>query len=429
MLRLLPFVLLPLGAGCRDALAAFGTDPAQAAAQAGDAAESFERRFTNVVRDARFAEARLALARHALTPSRLARDTSLWTATRPVGSGVTGSAGAGSGVEHELALRGAFEGNRYRFTTSAQPPAPVAVGDARHRMCLRRLDDGDWFWQTHVEQSLGTMPPARVPAVLHALLASAERPAGALRVDYRAALPRTTAALSRLATLDSIATTRLADSSTLVLLRMRIDATPIAREMPAFTRFVRKYIEPSRWRITLRDGRTEWFDVAAAQRSVTMRFRTRRGTLLPLTGTARPLPDSLQISVDALAKFGPWMVGVTRMAGTFRFIDTPTEQAWAMRFTKVPEWHLPLLGEALLRAPLRRPFERGGLVFRLGVREQAGVTVVDRDLDVALRESTVMRWLGSLGFTAMSDFQGQVEEEESRFLAELFRAMRRDLGG
>ena len=38
-----------------------------------------------------------------------------------------------------------------------------------------------------------------------------------------------------------------------------------------------------------------------------------------------------------------------------------------------------------------------------------------------------MRFLGNLGFTAMSDYAGQVEEEESRFIAESMAAFRADI--
>jgi hypothetical protein len=38
-----------------------------------------------------------------------------------------------------------------------------------------------------------------------------------------------------------------------------------------------------------------------------------------------------------------------------------------------------------------------------------------------------MRFLGNLGFTAVSDYAGQVEEEENRFIAEAMRALRADM--
>lgn len=397
---------------------AFGPDPASSAAHLDAFAESFERRFTNVVRDARFSAARLRIARHALTPSRLSRDTTVWTATR----------NTPTGPEHDLMLRGAFDGNSYRFSTMTAPPTPSAIGEARHAMRLRQVGDNDWQWRTQVEQSIGALPPTRAPQVLRAWFASAERPSHIVHSDYRRASARTASALGRLTRVDSIVTVAQTDSSTLVTLHLLVDATPIAQSHPAFARFVRKYVEPSRWRMRLYDKSGEWFDVRAAQRAIVVRFRSRRGELQPLVGAARPLPDSLRVDVDALAKFGPWMVGVTGMTGDFVFVSTPTERAWAMRFAKPPEWHLPLIGEALLRSPLRRPFEGSGVVMRLGLRTvSTGATVVDRVVEGTVRESGVMRFLGSLGFTAMSDFAGAVEEEEARFLAEAARALRADV--
>jgi hypothetical protein len=38
-----------------------------------------------------------------------------------------------------------------------------------------------------------------------------------------------------------------------------------------------------------------------------------------------------------------------------------------------------------------------------------------------------VRWLGNLGFTAMDDFAGRVEQEEARFFADAMRAMRQDV--
>lgn len=410
--------LLPLG-GCAEVPRAFGSDPASAAAHVDAFAESFERRFTNVVRDGRFTAARLTIARHALTPSRLSRDTSLWTATRSTPTG----------PDHDLMLRGAFDGNSYRFSTMGAPPVPSAIGEARHHMRLRQVGDDDWQWRTQVEQSIGALPPARAAQVMRAWFASTERPSGTVRNDYHRASPQTTTVLGRLARIDSIVTVAQPDSSTLVTLHLFVDAAPIASEYPAFTRFVRKYVEPSRWRMRLYDRSGEWFDVRAAQRAIVIRYRSRRGELQPLVGAARALPDSLRVDVDALAKFGPWMVGVTGMTGDFVFVNTPTERAWALRFAKPPEWHLPLIGEALLRSPLRRPFEGNGVVMRLGLRTvSTGATVVDRVVEGTVRESGVMRFIGSLGFTAMSDFAGTVEEEEARFLSSVARAMRADAG-
>ncbi len=164
------------------------------------------------------------------------------------------------------------------------------------------------------------------------------------------------------------------------------------------------------------------------QKRLVIRFRSRGGELQPLAGAARRMPDSLTIHVDALAKFGLFTVGVTRMQGEFVHVGGSAERAWAMRFTKDPEWHLPLIAERLLRSPLERPFEGRGLVFRLGFKGgPGGQTLFSRNFDVAVRESAIMRFLGNLGFGAMSDYAGTVEEQENRFIAEAFAAMRADI--
>ncbi|MFY7923763.1 MAG: hypothetical protein ACOVSI_15255, partial [Gemmatimonas sp.] len=174
----------------------------------------------------------------------------------------------------------------------------------------------------------------------------------------------------------------------------------------------------------------DWFDAQAANRVLTLRFRTKGGALQPLTGAARPMPDTLILNVDALAKIGVFSVGVSNMVGEFVHVSTPRERAWQIRFTREPKWHLPLMAERLLSSAIRHPFEGTGVSFRLGFRTgPSGQTISERVIDVAVRESAIMRWLGTLGFTAMSDFAGNVEEEENRFLVELFRGMRTDMEG
>jgi hypothetical protein len=290
-----------------------------------------------------------------------------------------------------------------------------------------------------VEHHVGTMPPQRIEDMVKALFLSAERPAQALRVDYRGASPRTTDALGRMLSIDSIFTVAQSDGSTLVTLQIRVNSEGIRPWYPAYARFLAKYVEPARYRYRLYDASgAEWFDARAVNRVLTMRFRSLRGELQPLnrapTGTPARMPDTLNIMVDALAKFGPWMVGVTDMRGEFVHIDTPRERAWTMRFTHEPKWHLPLFAERMLSGAIRSPFEGSGTYVKLGLRTgPSGQTLSERVLDTHVRESAIMRFLGNLGFTAMSDFAGQVEEEENRLFVELMQALRRDgmavLGG
>ena len=104
----------------------------------------------------------------------------------------------------------------------------------------------------------------------------------------------------------------------------------------------------------------------------------------------------------------------------------PRENGWRFSFQQEPEWHLPLATKHLIRAPLRRPFEQGGSTVWLSVRTDNGTTYVSRGFRSTVKESAILRWLGVLGWTAMSDFSGPSEEEENRFIAEGFGAMRAD---
>lgn len=407
-------------AGCRGPALAYGPDLASARQAFDDVAEAIEARFTNVVRTPKFANARLRIARYAFAPSKLVNDSALWTAQRT----------SQTGPVRDLELHAGLTGNQYLFSARPSVPVPVRVGDERHVISLQRTGDDEWFWHTEVDHAVGTMAPARAADVFRALFASGERPSAAVRADYRAAFPRTTLAMGRLLRIDSIGTSGVADGSTLVTLRLVVVGDTVARSFPAFGQYIRKYVEPARYRFRLAAGGVDWFDAQAADRRLTIRYRSRDGELQPLVGAARPLPDTLALHVDAMAKIGLFTVGVTNMRGEFVHVGTSRERGWAMRFTQEPTWHLPLIAERLLRSPLRRPFEGRGVVFRLGFRSGAdGQTLLARTFDVAVRESAIMRFLGTLGFTAMSDYAGRVEDEENRFLAEAMRALRADMAG
>lgn len=415
--------------GCRGAALAAGSDPASARANLDGLTTGFEYRFTNVTRSSKVQQSRLRMARYAFAPSKVVGDTSVWTGLRT----------NRSGAERRVEYQGRFVGNRYVFDAGSNLPVPSRLGDQRHDISLTQRASDHWTWHTAVEHHVGSMPPSRMEDMIKALFASAERPAQALRVDYRAASPRSMAVVGRMVRLDSIFTVPQNDGSTLVTLQMRVDSEGIRPWFPAYARFLAKYVEPSRYRYRLTDNTgAEWFDARAVNRVLTMRFRSLRGELLPInrsaTGAPPRMPDTLTISVDALAKFGPWMVGVTDLHGQFVHIDTPRERAWAMRFTREPKWHLPLFAEKMLSSAIKSPFEGTGTYFKLGLRTGPdGQTLSERVLDTHVRESAIMRFLGNLGFTAMSDFAGQVEDEENRLFVELMQAMRRDgaaiLGG
>ena len=409
---------LALG-GCRAAVLAYGPDLATAKANADAFAAAIESRFTNVARSAKYSAARMRIARYAFAPSKLANDTAIWT----------GMQTTRAGVARDLESHGTLTGAQYVFTARPAVTMPTKIGDSRHLIELAPVAENDWGWRTRVDHAIGPMPPGRADDVTRALFFSAERPAAAVRADYQSVLPRTTAALGRLLTIDSIATTPQRDGSTLVTLQITVSGDRLKRGFPAFAKYISKYVEPAsyRYRLTDRSG-SDWFDADARNQVLTVRFRSHDGQLQPILGAARRMPDTLQIHVDALAKISLFTVGVTNMQGEFVHTKNARERGWAMRFTKDPEWHLPLITERLLRSPLHRPFEGKGVLFTLGLRTGPnGQTLLTRELDFTVRESAIMRFIGNLGFTAMSDFAGKAEEEESRFIAESMAAFRADI--
>lgn len=400
---------------------AYGSDIASAQSNADGVFSALEHRYTRVVRDAKFSNARMRIARYALTPSKIENDSAVWT-------GRSGS----SGVTRELAIDGAMRNNQYTFVARNGAVLPSRVGDSRHVMRLSPLREDEYQWATDVDHNVGSMPPARAGAVFTAWFASAERLPSTIRADYRSTFPRTMQSVGRLFVLDSVSTKPQSDGSTLVAMRVLMDANRLRASNPSMAKYVDKYVASSKYRLRLTDkAGAEWFDAHAETGDrVTLTFRSKNGVLQPLAGAARAMPDTLRITVSAVAKILMFNVGVSDMHGTFVQVKSPSERGWLMRFQQEPEWHLPLAARQLLRSPLRRPFEASGVLFRIGFRNSPNApTMLYRKFDLAVRESAIMRFIGSLGFTAMSDFSGGVEAEENRFLQEMFAAMRADVRG
>jgi len=410
--------LIAMG-GCKAVTLAYGPDIVAARTNADGVLSALEQRYTKVTRDPKFSNARMRIARYALIPSKLESDSSIWTAR----SGSTGAT-------RELTIEGTTQNSQYTFITHASASLPRRVGDSRHIMRLSPLAEDQYQWATDVDHNIGVVPPARAGNVFTALLASAERAPTSIRSDYRAAFPKTMQAVGRLFVLDSVATSPQSDGSTLITMHVFMDANRLRSSNPSMARYVDKYVSSARYHLKLTDNTgAEWFDANAQKgQRVVLRFRSHNGALQPLIGAARTLPDTLRITMNAQAKFGMFTVGVSEMQGSFVQVRTPTDRGWLMRFQKEPEWHLPFATKQLLRSPLRRPFEGAGILFRIGFRNAPNSpTMLYRKFDVAVQESAIMRFLGSLGFTAMNDYAGGVEAEENRFLAEMFAAMRADI--
>jgi hypothetical protein len=221
-----------------------------------------------------------------------------------------------------------------------------------------------------------------------------------------------------------------ADGASSILLKIGIHPSGVRARYPAFAEYLEKYISPSRYRFVLRDrSGVRWLDVSAAKNVLTIRLRARDGRIAPLDGPSRPMPDTLRLDAELYAKFLFFEVGVSALRGDVIMLHSEHERGWLMRFHEEPDWHLPLAAARLIRTPLRRPFEQG-VMLRLAIRDSAGgQTLITRRTRLVVQESAILRFLGSLGWTAMNDFSGTSEVEENRFSADAFGAMRADIRG
>jgi hypothetical protein len=355
--------------------------------------------------------------RAALAPSRAFEDTATWT-------GVSGSV-------RILETFGSLVDGRYLLASRAGVPAPARPADGRHVTTLSHLGGSEYQWDTTVDFALGSVRPADVATIVSRMLAAGEgRSEQELRAELAAVSPRSSAALGTVFGLDSLRPVRLADGSTLTTLGATVHSDLLRPRYPALADYVHKYVDPARYRFVLTDrGGTPFFDVWQRDRTIVLRVRTLAGRLVPLSGAARPMPDSLQLHVDFNVKIKIFRVGFHGLVMDFVNGQRGDDQRdWTVTARKEPQWNLPLITARLLRAPLRRPFAGEGSLFRLGVRagENGAPTVLIRHARLPVQESAILNFLNSLGGTAMDDFGGPVQREENAWLRDLFHALRDD---
>ena len=403
---------------CRDVAPGFGTNAAAARANADGLFGGIAQRFTNVQRTPKFIGARGKLGKNALTPSVIYNDTSVWTAFGPDSTRV-------------ITIDGEFSGNRYLFSARPWPAAPPnEPGDSRHYIRLRRLNENVFEWVTNVDIAAGTIKSDEFASVISRLMGSAEgRTPADLRADYRASFPRTTAALGRLFSLDTLRSVRYNEGATTVLLGIRIDSKGIRATMPDFAKYLDKYATPSKYRAVVTDKRGgRWVEVSGADNYMTLRVRSMNGHFAPLNGPVRPMPNDLQLTSDFTTKILFFTVGYRQLIGDVTVINSDRERGWFMRFTHEPDWRLPSAVSVMIHTPLRRPFEGHGATFRLVLRDNpGGQSILARHTTTVVQESAILRFLGRLGSTAMGDFVGKSEVQENRFSAEVFNALRLDV--
>jgi hypothetical protein len=373
-------------------------------------------RHADVARNAKYAHARLQIAKGALVPSRIFTDTSVWTRS--------------SGAARLLETHGSFVDGKYSLAARPGVPAPRSPADGRHAITLSRLSDSEFRWDTSVDFAIGSIRPAEVAAVLARLAASAEgKSEREARSALAAAAPRTSAALGQLFSLDSLRPTRLGDGSTAVTLVIGIHSDLLRRRYPAFGDYVHRYLDPLRYRIVVTDrAGVPFFEAVASDRRMTVRLRTCDGVIVPLSGPARRMPDTLAVQMDFKARVKRLGVGFHDLRMDLVHVrHDETENSWVVTARREPEWDFPLAMARLIRAPLRRPFSGEGSLFRIGVRgDGTGQTVIVRQIRLFVQESAILRFLNSLSGAAFSEFEDRVDREENAWLRELFSGMRAD---
>lgn len=407
---------LLLASACRDVGPAFGPTIPAARTNAEGLFGGIAQRFTNVQRNPKFTVARGKLGKNALTPSMIFDDTSAWTAM-------------GNDGTRTVTVEGGFLNNRYLFAAKPGAAAPDQPGDSRHLMVLRRLSDDEFEWLTNVDISAGTITANDMHNVVSALMKSAEnRTPAAVRADYRESFPRTTSALGRLFSLDTLKLTRDADSATTITLGIKLNPDQLRPTMPAFAAYLEKYATESRYRSVVTDKRGgRWIELWGANNLMHLRLRTLNGHFVPLNGAPREIPRDLQMESDFTTKILLFHVGFTKMISDVTLLDSEHERGWFLRFTREPDWQLPPTIGFFIRTPLRRPFKGQGSIFRLALLDAPGKqSIIGRRTTAVVQESTVLRFLNRLSGAAMGDFVGKAELEENRFSADAFNAMRLD---
>lgn len=406
-------------AACREAAAPFAGAGPGGRERVQQAFTALHQRYGDILHGPKYEYARHRLSSTALVPSRVFDDTAVWTAMP-------------SPTERRLEL-GEFVNPSGITEQEAEvdAPWPDHLGDARHTIDLRRLPDGDYIWDTDAAIAMGTIRARDVADGIVALLTSAgARGDAAIRADYTAAFPHTTAVLSQLFAMDSLVAVPQADGSSLIALHFTLHPDQLKPKYPAFAAYMDKYVGPTHYYFSMADhAGAVYFSAASDGPPVVVRARVRGHEFLPLAGGDRPLPDSLTLSGAFSTRIKLFTVGVHHFTSDFVTARSAHERSWTLHFGQEPDWQLPLGAARLLHSPLSRPFQGPGMWYRVGIRDSAGAqTILSRRSHAEVHENRMMRFIGGLVSRVMLDLDGQVEHEEFQFFASTFAAMRSDFG-
>jgi hypothetical protein len=415
-----PAALIAGGASCSDTLLSAGASPALAEARADQLFEAFAMRFNAVELAPKYESARLRLAQSALVPSRVFNDTAVWEA-RP------------SPSLRVLYVNGTTTGGHYRLESRPALTTGARIGDTRHTIALEQIAPSVYRWDTNVDLSIGSLTAENASVLISAFLHSAEERSGRdardARDDYRAALPRTTSVLGRGFSVDTLRVTPGGAGTSNVLLTLSFHPELMRPVYPALAAYLDKYLGPAKYHFALADrAGAPLFDVVGRDRAVTIRYRLQQGKLTSLNGPPKSWPDSLLLTADVSLKVKIFTVGFHSLLTDFVIANSGRDRGWTIVAQREPKWDLPFVTERLIRSPLHRPFEGAGALFRLNVRDSAGVqSVLARRARLDVQESSIMRFIGSLASHALGDLDAKVEIEEDRLIRDTFSALQGDL--
>jgi hypothetical protein len=370
----------------------------------------------------KYKSARVKLAQSALVPSRIFDDTSVWDA-RP------------SPSVRYLYVAGTAVDGRYALESRPSLTPPAKPGDTRHSVMLEQLESSVFRWDTRVDLAIGSITAEDMSNLISLLLRAPEgRTEAALREDYRLAFPRAMAAFGKGFSIDSLHVAPSGQGATSVTIRIGFHPELMKPAYPELTKYLDKYLGPAKYRLALaeRGGGPALMEIVGRDRSMTMRYRIQQGKLVSLTGAPRPWADTLQLTADVSLKVKIFTVGFHNLVSDFVISNSGHDRGWTVVAQHEPDWDLPFITERLIRSPLRRPFEGQGSLLRLGVEDATGTgptaqSIFSRHTRLAVQESAIMRFIGSLASHAVGDLDERVEIEEHRFIHDGLEALAADV--
>lgn len=414
-----PLLVLALLCGsCAPVPRALAPEAAAARQASDELFSALADRFGPVELDARFAAARPRLARAGLVPSRVYEDAAIWT----------GAAGA----VRELGFHGVPAKGAYSIAVAERPPAPSRAGEYRGRLALERLRKGEFEWRMDEELGLGRIDVLGLTRAADALLALAE--AADLRDardPVRAALPRTTAALGRVLSLDRLTLGPREAGARLVEAGASLHPEWLEQRLPRYAEFLKGHVASMRLGVAVDDAaETPFWQADLRDGRLSLRLRVGDGALAPLLGPPRRLGDACRVRLAITMKSGLFRVGFEDLHGEVVVERGPHRAGFLARFAREPDWKLPFFVEPFMRGPLRRPFEGPGALLGYELRDGSAPgasATASRSYRLDVKESWIVRWLGGNVGGAVADFRRGAEREADVFTREALLALRDDL--